>query len=110
MNSNLLDSLPCTEKLLGLAYSVKADELAKVCATYNCTMPELETDLSKLLYESGMHMGACNQAIDFLILAVSRQEAAGTLKQAIRDSILGSAIAYANVHGRDPVYKQSLCN
>lgn len=110
MASNLFDSLPCTETLLRLAYSVKADELAQVCAAYNCTMPELEMELSKLLYESGMHMGACNHAIDFLILAVSSQEATGTLKQAIRASILTSDIYYANVMGGDPIYKQSLCN
>lgn len=104
MNTNVLDTLPCTEKLLGMAFSVKSAELERVCEVYGCTVPELKTELSKLLYESNMHMGACNQAIGFLIEAVARQDVDKNLRQAIRTSILQAAILYANVMGDNPVY------
>lgn len=103
MDSKILDSLPCTEQLLELAYSAKCEELTRVCQEYGCSMMQLKMELSRLLRSSNMHLGACNQAIDFLIVAVDKQKANSNLVCAIHDSILASAVVYANIMGKDPV-------
>lgn len=105
MDSKVLDTMPCTEKLLNLLIEVNSEALARVCAAYGCTDAELRDYLNTLLPESGMHLGACSRAVGFLVVATDQAEMEPTIKDAIQQSIFGAAVYYANGIGVDPTYK-----
>lgn len=102
---NLLDSCKFTDALYEKMCEVKHIELSRVWTAYDCTPDEFKRLLRDKLAESNMHMGACNMAVDFLIVDVDKGKLNDTYAKAISENILGASIYYANCMGKDPVYK-----
>lgn len=94
-------TLPYTDTIEKMMFDSKQEDLLKVSASYNMELGQLYDILSEELKKSGMKVGACNKAIDLLIIAVLNENMdQEPLKDFLKKSILTAAIYYAIIVGK----------
>lgn len=96
-----IKTLPYNSHIEKLMFEGKNNELLQVATKYNLSLDELKNTLSKELYESGMKVGACNTAIDFLIIeTLDKNKKYKSIKDGIKSNILMAATYYVNGIGK----------
>ena len=92
-----INTLPYNSTIEKLMFEGKKDELFQVSSKCNISLDELKDILSKELQESKMRVGACNTAVDFLIINILKENIKYTsVKDSIRKNILSAAMYYVN--------------
>lgn|GEM_PF-4676093 len=104
----MLDNIKMTDKIFDLIYSAKTAELNNICTLYKCNEQDFILTLKRKLLASNMHCGACNMAVDFLIIESNKGILHNTYEIAIAENILAAAVYYANGCGKDPYYSFNL--
>lgn len=105
MKTNILDSLPLTDMLFRTATEAKQNELQEICQKMNWNTTKFSDEAYKILIDSGMHMGACNMVLNFIIEAVRNDMCFNSeMASVIREQVLNVAVYYANGCGSDPIY------
>lgn len=94
-------TLPYNNTLGNYMFEAKRNELLQVANEYNVSFGELQDILHRELSASGTKVGACNTAVDFLIVETLNQKRKyKSVKVAIENNILASAIYYVNGIGK----------
>lgn len=84
-------------KIADTMFNSKLNELKEVANKYEISLYNLKEILHSELLESNMKVGACNTAIDFLIVeTIDNSKLYNSIRDGIKECILASAIYYVN--------------
>jgi len=92
-----IKTLPYTNAVSNIMLEAKKKELLQVADVYGVSLEELKDIINKELLESGANVGACDTAVDFLIVeTINRSKRYNSIEDAIGENILSASIYYVN--------------
>lgn len=96
-----IKTLPYNKAIGDIMFESKKNELQKVADEYSISLDDMKGILHKELTKSNTKVGACNTAVDFLIVdTINENKKYKSIETAIKENILASAIYYVNAIGK----------